>query len=92
MRTLNPAAAQVKQNFAKRAISAKHGIASHVQGPREGMRMPNSSSRFSLFRTRRFAPLFAAQALGAFNDNVFRNAALLQPYTSLKCLYASAVA
>ncbi len=39
--------------------------------------MPNSSRRFSLFRTRRFAPLFIAQALGAFNDNVFRNAAII---------------
>ncbi len=39
--------------------------------------MPGSSSRFSLFRTRRFAPLFVAQALGAFNDNVFRNAAII---------------
>ncbi len=33
-----------------------------------------AQSRFSLFRTRRFLPLFASQALGAFNDNVFRNA------------------
>ena len=39
--------------------------------------MPVSSNRFSLFRTRRFAPLFVAQALGAFNDNVFRNAAVI---------------
>jgi acyl-[acyl-carrier-protein]-phospholipid O-acyltransferase/long-chain-fatty-acid--[acyl-carrier-protein] ligase len=31
-------------------------------------------SRFSLFRTRRFLPLFISQALGAFNDNIFRNA------------------
>ncbi len=31
----------------------------------------------SLFRTRRFLPLFIAQALGAFNDNVFRNAAVI---------------
>ncbi len=33
-----------------------------------------SYSRFSLFRTRRFLPLFVSQALGAFNDNIFRNA------------------
>ncbi len=39
--------------------------------------MPGKASRFSLFRTRRFAPLFVAQALGAFNDNVFRNAAII---------------
>ncbi len=27
-----------------------------------------------LLRTRRFLPLFVTQALGALNDNVFRNA------------------
>ena len=37
----------------------------------------NVGGRFHLFRTRRFAPLFIAQALGAFNDNVFRNAAVI---------------
>ena len=40
--------------------------------------MPNGiGGRFHLFRTRRFAPLFVAQALGAFNDNVFRNALVI---------------
>ena len=34
-------------------------------------------SRLSLFRTRRYLPLFVAQALGAFNDNVFRNALVI---------------
>ncbi len=29
-------------------------------------------SQFALFRTRRFLPLFIAQAIGAFNDNAFR--------------------
>lgn len=29
-------------------------------------------SQFNLLRTRRFAPFFATQALGAFNDNAFR--------------------
>lgn len=33
-------------------------------------RMPH----FSFIRTRRFFPIFVAQALGAFNDNFFRNA------------------
>ncbi len=37
----------------------------------------NVGGRFQLFRTRRFAPLFVAQALGAFNDNVFRNALVI---------------
>jgi 1-acyl-sn-glycerol-3-phosphate acyltransferase len=34
----------------------------------------SGSSQFDLLRTRRFAPFFATQALGAFNDNAFRNA------------------
>jgi 1-acyl-sn-glycerol-3-phosphate acyltransferase len=31
-------------------------------------------NQFALLRLRRFAPFFATQALGAFNDNAFRNA------------------
>ena len=31
------------------------------------------NSPFYLFRTRRFAPLFGTQFLGAFNDNLFKN-------------------
>lgn len=34
-------------------------------------------NQFALLRTRRFAPFFATQALGAFNDNAFRNATLM---------------
>lgn len=34
--------------------------------------MPGNS-QFSLLRQRRFAPFFATQFLGAFNDNIFRN-------------------
>ena len=33
-----------------------------------------SNKQFSLFQTRRFLPLFVTQFLGAFNDNVFKNA------------------
>ena len=33
----------------------------------------SGSNQFSLLRQRRFAPFFATQFLGAFNDNVFRN-------------------
>ena len=33
-----------------------------------------SGSLFHLLKTRRFAPLFVTQFLGAFNDNVFKNA------------------
>lgn len=36
-----------------------------------------SHSQFALLKTRRFAPLFVAQFLGAFNDNVFRNALVM---------------
>jgi len=32
------------------------------------------SSQFGLLKQRRFAPFFATQTLGAFNDNVFKNA------------------
>jgi MFS family permease len=39
------------------------------------MSAPSSSpSQFALFARRRFAPLFVTQFLGAFNDNVFKNA------------------
>ncbi|KAG9539067.1 hypothetical protein KCV01_g26423, partial [Aureobasidium melanogenum] len=34
-------------------------------------------SQFSLLGTRRFAPFFWTQALGAFNDNAFRNALIM---------------
>ena len=30
-------------------------------------------SQFALLKTRRFLPLFIAQAIGAFNDNAFRS-------------------
>ena len=33
-----------------------------------------SHSQFSLLKTRRFAPFFITQFLGAFNDNLFKNA------------------
>lgn len=33
-----------------------------------------TQNQFALFRTRRFLPLFITQFLGAFNDNVFKNA------------------
>ena len=34
----------------------------------------NPSSQSELFRQRRFLPYFVTQSLGAFNDNVFKNA------------------
>ena len=37
----------------------------------------SSPSPFALFRTRRFAPLFITQFLGAFNDNLFKNALVI---------------
>ncbi len=36
--------------------------------------MDGHPNQFALLRTRRFLPLFAAQAIGAFNDNAFRYA------------------
>lgn len=38
--------------------------------------MPDES-QFGLLRTRRFAPFFVTQTLGAFNDNVFKNALMI---------------
>ncbi|MFC4158475.1 MFS transporter [Chitinimonas lacunae] len=35
------------------------------------------NSQFDLFRSRRFLPLFLTQFLGAFNDNLFKNAMLV---------------
>jgi len=35
------------------------------------------ATQFSLLRSRRFAPFFLTQALGAFNDNVFKNALVI---------------
>ena len=34
----------------------------------------NESGQFGLLKSRRFAPLFWTQFLGAFNDNVFKSA------------------
>lgn len=34
----------------------------------------SGQSQFDLFRQRRFGPFFAVQALGALNDNIFKNA------------------
>jgi acyl-[acyl-carrier-protein]-phospholipid O-acyltransferase/long-chain-fatty-acid--[acyl-carrier-protein] ligase len=36
-----------------------------------------SQSQFALLGTRRFLPLFATQFMGAFNDNVFKNALVI---------------
>ncbi len=37
----------------------------------------NEKSQFGLLTTRRFAPFFSTQFLGAFNDNVYKNALVL---------------
>ncbi len=39
--------------------------------------MSDTGNQFSLLRTRRFAPFFATQALGAFNDNAFRQSMIV---------------
>jgi acyl-[acyl-carrier-protein]-phospholipid O-acyltransferase/long-chain-fatty-acid--[acyl-carrier-protein] ligase len=36
-----------------------------------------ANSQFALLKTRRFLPLFLTQALGAFNDNGFKNALVI---------------
>jgi 1-acyl-sn-glycerol-3-phosphate acyltransferase len=38
--------------------------------------MPSGHSQFALLRQRRFLPFFVVQALGAFNDNVYRQAVI----------------
>lgn len=37
----------------------------------------SETSQFSLLKERRFAPFFATQFLGAFNDNIFRNGLII---------------
>ncbi|MDH3987593.1 MAG: MFS transporter [Gammaproteobacteria bacterium] len=37
----------------------------------------SEASQFSLLKERRFAPFFATQFLGAFNDNIFRNGLII---------------
>ncbi|QSP94180.1 MFS transporter [Marinobacter salinisoli] len=39
--------------------------------------MSQQQSQFALLKSRRFLPYFATQALGAFNDNLFKNVLLL---------------
>lgn len=41
------------------------------------MSEPRSHSQFGLLRERRFLPFFLTQLLGAFNDNVYKNALVL---------------
>ena len=38
---------------------------------------PAEHSQFALFKTRRFLPLFVTQFLGAFNDNLYKNALIV---------------
>ena len=37
----------------------------------------SESTQFALLRERRFAPFFGVQFLGAFNDNVYKNALII---------------
>ncbi|HWY25196.1 MAG TPA: glycerol acyltransferase, partial [Nevskia sp.] len=47
------------------------------------------SSQFGLLKQRRFAPFFLTQLLGAFNDNLFKNAlGVLVTFGALKLLPA----
>ncbi|MBB1086955.1 MFS transporter [Lysobacter sp. SG-8] len=63
-----------------------------VPDPHAGL--PVARSQFGLLRQRRFLPFFLVQALGAFNDNVFRQAIIGMLYwlgasSEDKALYAS---
>jgi 1-acyl-sn-glycerol-3-phosphate acyltransferase len=44
---------------------------------RPGRMSDKEQGQFGLLRARRFGPFFLTQALGAFNDNVFRNALII---------------
>src|SRR3954463_16181494 len=56
-------------------------ISAHARAPRL-MELPEQvpgaeASQFKLLGTRRFLPFFLTQFLGAFNDNLFRNAVVI---------------
>lgn len=55
------------------AVSRERTMAG-AAAKRQGM---GDSSQFRLLRERRFLPYFGAQALGAFNDNLLKNALIL---------------
>jgi hypothetical protein len=64
----------------EQAIYARH--ASRVLAPQRLMELPEQipgaeASQFRLLGTRRFLPFFLTQFLGAFNDNLFRNAVVV---------------
>ena len=64
----------------EQAIYARH--ASRVLAPHCLMDLPEQipgaeASQFRLLGTRRFLPFFLTQFLGAFNDNLFRNAVVV---------------
>ncbi|HUH77002.1 MAG TPA: MFS transporter, partial [Devosia sp.] len=48
-----------------------------VQKPGQRLPIPVMTTSTNLLRTRRFLPLFITQLLGAFNDNLFKNAMIL---------------
>src|SRR6187399_3454223 len=64
----------------EQAIYARH--ASRELAPQRLMELPEQipgaeASQFRLLGTRRFLPFFLTQFLGAFNDNLFRNAVVV---------------
>jgi acyl-[acyl-carrier-protein]-phospholipid O-acyltransferase/long-chain-fatty-acid--[acyl-carrier-protein] ligase len=46
-----------------------------------------SANQIHLLKTKRFLPLFLVQFLGAFNDNVFKNAVLILATFQLAKVY-----
>ena len=73
-RRLRARAAQDARRRAEDRAAARHrqGRLRHPQASGGGSL--NMSGQFGLLKTRRFAPFFGTQFLGAFNDNVFKNA------------------
>ena len=51
----------------------------------------SANSQFGLLRERRFAPFFVTQALGAFNNNVFKNALVIMVAFQVTTLTADQV-
>jgi 1-acyl-sn-glycerol-3-phosphate acyltransferase len=62
--------------FGPSRIPARRGPLIDCGGAAAGDAM-SGHNQFELLRTKRFAPFFATQALGAFNDNAFRNAMIV---------------
>ena len=62
----------------RKSLSGPAGLPDIVAAPQATRyRIVSGPSQFRLLSQRRFAPFFATQFLGAFNDNVFRNGLII---------------